>query len=195
MLKLDWRPLLGVLAALVAADQAQGADYTVCKSTYALCTTAECTPVPGRDDAVTCACAVRTGYSAGETSCQKAKKTADGTQVQSRYFPVKSLAICANDRPWADCLDKPCVVDAKDPSKAKCACTTQKDKGPYVVVGNSYTPSTCITGIISSATVTGNRQITEFLRTTRELKPFEITVLNPTRSEGSSEPTSGKTPD
>lgn len=195
MLKLDLRALFGAIAALVVASAAHAADFTVCKSTYALCTTAECSPVPGRDDEVSCACEVRTGYSAGKTSCQKLKKTAAGTEVQSRYFPVKSLSICNNDRPWANCLDKPCVVDAKDPSRAKCACTTQRNLGPYVIVGDTYTSSTCTTGIISSAPVSGNREITQFLETTNVLKPFKITVLNPSQTEGSSEPTSGKMPE
>jgi len=192
---LDLRPILGAVVLLAAASQTHGADYTVCKSTYALCTTAECTPVPGRDDQVTCACEVRTGYSAGETACRPAKKTAEGTEIVSRYFPVKSLSICANDRPWADCLDKSCTVDAKDPTKAMCACTTESGKGPYVVVGDTFTPSTCTTGVISSATVELNREITEFLKTTSVLKPFTITVLNPSRSQGSAEPTSGKMPE
>lgn len=195
MPKLDLRAILGAFALLAVAGQAHAADYTVCKSTYALCTTGECTPVPGRDDQVSCACEVRTGYSAGETACRPAKKTAEGTEIVSRYFPVKSLSVCANDRPWADCLDKSCTVDPKDPSKAKCACTTQSGKGPYVVVGDTYTPSTCTTGIISSATVDGNKEITDFLKTTKVLKPFTITVLNPSRSEGSAEPTSGKLPE
>jgi len=193
MHKLDLLPILGALALLVTSGQAQAEDYTLCKSTYALCTTARCTPVPGKDDTVSCACEVRTGYSAGHVACQPSKQTAEGKQVQSRYFPVKSLAVCANDRPWADCLDKPCVVDTNDPTKAKCTCSTVKDEGPYVVVGDTYTPSTCTTGIISSATVSGNQRITEFLQSTSELKPFVIKVLNPHGSERRLEPTSGTT--
>lgn len=195
MPKLDCRALFGALALLVGASQAHAADYTVCKSTYALCTTAECTPVPGRDDEVSCACSVQRGYSAGKAGCQATKKTTDGTQVQSRYYPVKSLSICSNDRPWADCLDKPCIVDAKDPTKAKCTCATEKNLGPYVIVGNTYTSSTCTTGIISSATVKGNKEINAFLSSTDVLKPFPVTVLNPSRTEGSAEATSGKLSD
>jgi hypothetical protein len=62
-----------------------------------------------------------------------------------------------------------------------------------VIVGDTYTPSTCTTGIISSATVVDHERITDFLKTTTELKPFAIKVLNPSQSERRFEPTGGKT--
>jgi len=193
MLKSNLLPALGVLVLLATSGQAQAAKFTLCKGTYALCTSAACTRVAGKEGTVSCACEVKTGYSAGRDACQPAKDTGEGKQVQSRYYPVKSLAICANDRPWANCLDKPCIVDKADPTKAECACTTLNDQGPYVIVGDTYTPSTCTTGIISSATVVDHERITDFLKTTTELKPFAIKVLNPSQSERRFEPTGGKT--
>lgn len=185
-------PILGALALLGANSQTQAADFTLCKGAYALCTTARCTPVAGKEGTVSCACEVKTGYSAGRENCEPAKDTAEGRQVQSRYYPVKSLSVCANDRIWADCLGKPCTVDKNDPSKAECFCSTEKGKGPYVIVGTSYTPKTCSTGIISSATFVDNKGITRFLKSTGKLEPFAITVLNPSRSEGQMQPTGGK---
>jgi hypothetical protein len=146
-----------ILAALItiplnrgtAADQP---DFKLCESTYALCTTAPCTPVAGTKDTVSCTCDVRTGYSAGQEACQDVVGTSEGKQVRSRYSPVKSYAVCTNDRDWAWCLDKPCVVDKSNPAKAACACTSMKNKGPYVIVTDTFTPTTCTTGIISSAT-------------------------------------------
>jgi len=158
-----------------AADQP---DFTLCKSTYALCTTAPCAPVAGQKDAVSCACDVKTGYSAGTEPCQGKVETANGTQVRSRYYPVKSYAVCTNDRPWAWCLDKPCIIDKNDPTKAACACTSVKEEGNYVIVTSKYAASTCTTGIISSATVTQIDQVTDFLKKSSQLKPFGITVLN-----------------
>jgi hypothetical protein len=157
---------------------AQSADFEVCESTYALCTTAPCTPVAGKEGTVSCACDVETGYSAGQEACQGVKETSAGKQVRSRYYPVKSYAVCSNDRDWAWCLDKPCIIDANDPTKASCECTSVNDQGPYVIVTDSYTDTTCTTGIISSATVTQIDQITDFLNNSTELKPFPITVLN-----------------
>jgi hypothetical protein len=47
-----------------------------------------------------------------------------------------------------------------------------------VIVTDNYTPSTCTTGIISSATVTQIDQVTNFLKTTSELNPYPIKVLD-----------------
>jgi hypothetical protein len=76
------------------------------------------------------------------------------------------------------CLDKFCTVDKDDPTKASCACTTVEDEGPYVIVTDSYTDRTCTTGIISSATVAQITQVTDFLRKSSKLKPFNIKLLN-----------------
>jgi hypothetical protein len=195
MLKSNLLPTLGVLVLLAPLGQAQAAKFTLCKGTYALCTSAACTPVAGKEGTVSCSCEVRTGYSAGRDACQPVKDSGEGKQVRSRYYPVKSFAVCANDRPWANCLDMPCIVDKEDPTKAKCACTTVNDQGPYVIVGDTYTPSTCTTGIISSATVVENERITDFLKTTNELEPFAIKILNPSQSERRLEPTGGKEPE
>jgi hypothetical protein len=179
MRKMVLFPVLGIIALVAADSAAQATGFTMCKSTYALCTTAACTPVAGEDDALSCACEVRTGYSAGQESCDDLAKHSDGAQLRSRYYPVKSYVVCSNDRPWAWCLDKPCAIDKSDPTRANCACTTAKDQGPYVIVGETDTPATCTTGIISSATVKGITEITDFLKTTSEIKPFPIKVVTP----------------
>ena len=155
-------------------------DFTVCKSTYALCTTASCIRVAGTKDTVACSCEVKIGYSLGSESCQDPDQTSSGS-IKSRYFPVKSYAVCRNNRPWAWCLDKPCTVDKDDPTKASCTCTSVKDKGPYVIVTDSYTDKTCTTGIISSATVAQVTQVTDFLKKSTKLKPFNIEVLTGSR--------------
>ena len=160
---------------IVGAEQS---GYKVCRSTYALCTTAPCTSIAGQMDTVSCACEVKTGYSLGQEPCQAEANTSKGEQIQSRYYPIKSYAACNNDRPWANCLDSPCVVDKSDPTKASCACSVVKDKGPYVVVTETYDASTCTTGMWSSATVTDADQVTDFLKTNSELKPFDVTVVN-----------------
>ena len=47
-----------------------------------------------------------------------------------------------------------------------------------MIVTDDYTAKTCTTGIISSATVTQITQVTNFLKNSSELKPFDIKVLN-----------------
>lgn len=186
--------LSGILALVLSAMPSQAADFTLCEGTFALCTTAKCSPVDGKPGTVSCACSVEDGYSAGKDNCKPTEVTNEGTIVQSRYFPVKSLAVCTNDRQWADCLGKRCVIDANDPGKATCFCSTEKNKGPYVIVGDSYTPQTCTTGIISSATFKDHGTITKFLKSTSKLEPFPIHVLNET-SERTMQPTGGRSGD
>ncbi|KTD61753.1 hypothetical protein [Legionella spiritensis] len=172
--------LLPVVLSLVCSATvvaASTSDFVVCKSTYALCTTAKCAPVAGKKDLVSCHCDVKTGYSASQQPCQGLKKIGGEISVYSRYYPVRSYAVCTNKRPWAWCLDKPCLVDRQNPSKATCTCSLVKNLGDYVIVTDKKSASTCTTGIISSATVEQITQITDFLKTTQELPPDPIKVL------------------
>jgi hypothetical protein len=168
------------MAALSASASAQG--FKVCRSTFALCTIAPCDPLPGNGKQVSCHCTVNTGYSAGQEPCQGVKQTPEGQQVRSRYYPVKSYSICSNARPWAWCLDKPCIIDKNNPEAAACTCDAVENLGDYVIVSSAYTPTTCTTGVISSATVAQINQVTDFLKTkSKLLTPFNIQVLNQSR--------------
>jgi hypothetical protein len=92
---------------------------------------------------------------------------------------ITSYAVCSNDRPWAWCLDKPCIVDKNNPQAALCTCDAVKNLGDYIIVTSKYTPATCATGVISSATVQQSEQITDYLKNkTKALPPFPIQVLN-----------------
>lgn len=164
-------------AMLFVTKAASASEFYSCKSKYALCTTAACQPVPGKRNLVSCDCKVRTGYSAASQQCKAPKKTKNGELIYSRYYPVKSYVSCSNNRPWAWCLDKPCIVDKNDPSKAACACSIAKNMGNYVIVTKKGTSKTCTTGIISSATIKQIDEITDFLKTQKELKPYPIKVL------------------
>jgi hypothetical protein len=166
----------GLILALGVTGQAQ--DLKVCKSTFALCTIAPCDAIPGNDKQVSCHCTVNNSYSAGSESCSGLKATADGQQIHSRYYPVKSYAICSNDRPWAWCLDKPCIIDKNNPEAAACTCDLVKNLGAYVIVTSDYTSATCTTGVISSATVKQIDQATASLKKAKVLMPFPIQVLN-----------------
>jgi hypothetical protein len=192
MRKPDLLVFLGLLTLLMSTIYVRADNYTLCEGLYALCTSAKCTAVPGKEGTVSCGCEVRDGYSAGRDNCKRTEDTRAGADIQSRYFPVKSLSICNNDRQWADCLGKLCTIDENDPGKATCFCTLEKNKGPYVIVGDRYTPQTCSTGVISSATVEGHQSITEFLKKTGKLEPYPIHVLNEAQPEGQMQPTGGK---
>jgi hypothetical protein len=167
---------IGIASVFCTTALAQ--DFKVCKSTFALCTIAPCDPVPGNDKQVACHCTVNHSYSAGQQQCMGIKDTAEGQQIGSRYYPVHSYAVCSNDRPWAWCLDKPCIIDNNNPAAALCVCNVVKNLGDYVIVTDKYTPDTCTSGVISSATVKAITQVTDFLENkTKKLPPFKIEVL------------------
>jgi hypothetical protein len=168
---------VGLAIALCGTTQAQG--LKVCESTFALCTIAPCEPIPGNDKQVSCLCTVNKGYSAGSEACSSVQETPQGQQIRSRYFPVKSYAVCNNDRPWAWCLDKPCLIDKNNPQAAHCTCDVVKDLGAYVIVTSNYSPHSCTTAVpISSATVQQIDQATQSLKDAKVLEPFPIQVLN-----------------
>jgi hypothetical protein len=174
--------MLGVVATILGgpgqAQQLSAQQLTACNGIFALCTIAPCDPIPGNDKQVLCHCTVNRGYSAGAEPCQRPQKIDDKQLIHSRYYPVKSYAICNNDRPWAWCLDKPCIIDNNNPEAAACTCDIAKDKGDYVIVTSNYTSATCTTGVISSATVEQIDQATASLKRSRALPPFPIHILN-----------------
>jgi hypothetical protein len=169
--------ILGVVLSGCGEEHSLSNDKIVCESTYALCTTAKCAPIEEGEDTVFCDCEVKTGYSVGSTPCHEPIESPEGKQVVSRYYPIKSYAKCTNDRPWAWCYDRPCLVDKDDPTKAVCSCNIVKDAGPYVMVTDSYNESTCTTGFYSSAKVDDLIKVTDFLKTDEHLKPFDLKVV------------------
>lgn len=169
---------LGALALAGCSDEATKPTNIVCESTYALCTTAKCTPIEEGQGTVFCDCEVKTGYSVGGTPCHEPIESPEGKQIVSRYFPIKSYASCKNDRPWANCYDRPCTVDIDDPTRASCACNVVTNESPYVMVTDTYSDETCTTGLYSSARVKDMLAVTDFLKTNEHLKPFDLKVVN-----------------
>ncbi|MEO7324421.1 MAG: hypothetical protein ABIW82_06305 [Dokdonella sp.] len=175
--------LLMMLASATAL--AQTPAFKVCKSTYALCTTAMCSAINGNSTEVSCACDVKTGFSLGTQECTSATGAAQGDSLASRYFPIKSFVACSNARPWANCLDAPCTLaPGAAPGSANCTCKLQLSAVPYVITTDKYTAETCTSGIISSATVDSVLDVTQFLETSKELPPFDFKVLNVQRRAG-----------
>ncbi|MDF1929524.1 hypothetical protein PGH45_04855 [Legionella pneumophila] len=156
-----------------------GSNFILCKSTYALCTTALCKAIPEKKGMASCKCDVKFNqYSVGTKPCTGVTKTKNGFVLSSRYSPISSYVSCQNSRPWAFCLDSPCLVDSQNPKIAFCLCTLVKNKGNYVIVTNHYNKNTCITGIYSSATIKDVQQVTQFLKRHSELPPYPIKILN-----------------
>lgn len=163
------------------SSSSPNATFTLCSGTYALCTQARCKPISGdaTGQQLSCGCRTEVGYSAGTKSCAEVPQAAPapGLKIPSRYAPVSSMAVCANSRPWAWCLDMPCTIDA-DTKHAACTCTqTTSPRQAYVVVVDSYDASTCTSDIWSSATVEDVLQITGFLQGSKDLPPSPITII------------------
>ncbi len=177
-----WLLLVTASLSLVAVgcgkSSSSDAGFTACSGTYALCTTALCTPTGSKSE-LACGCKVMEGYSAGTKSCKDVPKVrpTPGLKVPSRYHPIRAMAVCANSRPWAWCLDMPCTVDA-DRSKATCLCKqVSTPKQAYIIVTDSFRESTCTTDVWSSATIEDVLQITGFLQDSRELPADPITIV------------------
>jgi len=57
------------------------------------------------------------------------------------------------------------------------SCNIVENAGPYVMVTDSSNDSTCTTGFYSSAKVDDLKKVTDFLKTNKDLEPFELTVV------------------
>jgi hypothetical protein len=177
---------LASLSAIAGCGKTSSSSpsFTLCRGTYALCTTAKCNPVRGKaagaSTPLECVgCKVREGFSVGEEPCSQVPGTPPRPAliIPSRYYPISAMAVCFNSRPWAGCLDAPCTVD-RDRSTATCLCKqAPASKQPYVIVTDSYRGTTCTTDTWSSATVDDALQLTGFLQGSRELPPLPITIV------------------
>ena len=161
-----------------ATSAAATAPFTVCKGTYALCTTAICAPLEA--GSASCLCDVKQeAYSVGKNSCAEVPQSppTPGLTIASRYSPISSTAVCATEANYAMCLDSPCTVDS-DISRAKCKCSVIKTPN-YVVGRGTHTDAMCKTALWSSASVNDVIQITAFLyaQNPQLLPPHPITVV------------------
>jgi len=173
-----------------ATPSAAGSGFVLCQGVYALCTRAMCSPIPGPEGGLemngagllSCKCSVQSGSSVG-TKCQGPKDTPAGKLVFSRYSLIRSYTQCNNTRPWANCVDSPCLIDADDPLAATATCTCSAVKGstsPYIATSDFYNPAACTTGIISSATTDQGNAIAQFYEAATHMDPYvTITILNP----------------
>jgi len=158
------------------AQEATPKPFQVCQGTYALCTFSQCGPAQGKGQQTSaCSCNVWQGYSVGR-ECEKSKIVNGQTVIRSRYYPIPGYGTCSNSKAWAMCLDKKCVVDSNDKTKASCTCSVegQGKQQDYLVTYGSACPA----GIISSATVLDLNSITDFLKTKDEI-PVQDFIISP----------------
>jgi len=126
------------------------------------------------DGNLACPCDVQTRSSAGFSECGLPSfDESENLVVLSRYADEFSdRAVCNNDLPWADCLDKPCFIHAHDPSKATCMCELVQKSGPYVVTGSASTSGCNDGNTYSSALIDDDLRITHFLSLSESVMPL-----------------------
>jgi hypothetical protein len=145
----------------------------ICNQPYALCNTSPCIPIPGSKDKAICFCSVFDGISVGNTSCALRKRTTDQFSqinlVSSYSFAdvkVNRLMTCPAGHRWTFCLDKPCIVDPRNPNQAICRCDIETTES-YVTFGGQCDTSTCSNTLYSAANIaeinTGNQALMEAL--------------------------------
>ena len=193
-----WLTLVSNLAAQSRPGEKQ--EFDVCDGTYALCTSAKCTPISqpeGGRPHYLCTCEVKYNgdqpnysvgsHQAGTSACTGITRVPPDVNMKgtipSRYYPVASYATCTNNRPWAMCLNDPCkVVKEKvhgvDTLVAKCTCEAppkEPPTTPYVAVpqpGTTPSSEACTKGTISSATVVDVNAVTLWLiNNSKQIKP------------------------
>jgi len=112
---------------------------TLCVDTprFALCTSAPCQIDTSDSKYAICDCVVESGVNWGKTTCEE--RMPQGTELCSNFSPIQAgppsnlkALVCENEPMWASCLDAPCTVDPKNPTKAKCRCLVATTT-PWVV--------------------------------------------------------------
>jgi len=170
------------LPALSQAPATDPGPFKVCHEEYALCTLSQCGSVQvlGAQATTMCTCTVRNDFSVGK-ECAGPQPLGDQTQVMSRYHPITTYSRCTNNRPWAMCLDSPCIIDPSNaadktkPRQAQCKCSVMSGRGDWLVQPGT---AQCTNGMISSATVDDLDQITDFLENHPELHVPNFSVVN-----------------
>lgn len=155
-----WRALtiLSTLALLWASGSAGAADEPIlCDQTYALCAAAKCVPHPRNPDYAICACDNFDGDSVGLESCAKRAGT---TGSNDTHFIVSTFSFentpayemtCPTDTIWTNCMDAPCTVDPRDPSRSLCSCPIMGPAEGIITLGGDCDTSTCANSYWSAA--------------------------------------------
>ena len=132
-------------------------EGVICNETYALCTSAPCIPDPNNPAKAICSCDVENGISFGKKTCSKRRAYEDSYGIKhlvSTYsfaqYKEKKTMWCPDGTPWTYCLDMPCTVDPKDPTKAICSCDIKRE-GKFLTLGGDCDTSTCETAYWSGA--------------------------------------------
>jgi hypothetical protein len=122
-----------------------------CNQTYALCNTALCERTTDDPSVANCHCVVLNGYSIGFKTCDERAQV--GTSLWSTFSTANvnsefGILDCPADAAWANCLDYPCEMDARDPALATCQCAVL-ESGPFRTFGGRCDEGYCTAELLS----------------------------------------------
>jgi hypothetical protein len=126
--------------------------FSMCKSRYALCTSAPCRKIKNKPGKTTCKCSVQNGYNFATKSCNKLKahKTKSGTRRIYSTFSInemkkdgKRITECPNKYEWSNCLNHKCIIDPKNSKKAICECSLVKSNKNWFTMGANNNKKFC----------------------------------------------------
>ena len=156
----------------------------MCKSRYALCTSAPCMPIKNKPGKTSCKCTVETGYNFATKPCNtlKAHKTASGSRRIYSTFSInelndgKRITECPKKYDWSDCLNHKCIVDPKNSKKAICECALKKSNKSWFTMGANNQHKFC-----GKSKWSGAHKI-DFLKTRKFWNNYFITKNNRNKS-------------
>lgn len=168
--------------AATPASEVEVDGAWLCRQPYALCTTAPCERSTSDATIATCPCVVLDGYSIGFTTCQErapAGRMLVSTFSTQNVTSAFGVLTCAEDVPWANCLDMPCQIDSLNPALATCQCQIV-ESGPAFTFGGGCDTGTCSSVIWSAAAPPGVTQYTAAMQRVAQPVTFPATCPSAT---------------
>lgn len=163
-------PVIAVLATAFNYTLVNNGNMYLCTQQYALCTSAQCIPLPDDPAKAVCFCDVHSGQSMSTIPCKNLKPSFDDNGIRTVYSTYsleqfkegKKGMKCPDGSPWTWCLNKRCTVDPMDNNRAICVCDVMR-AGAWMTLGGNCDTSTCTTGYWSGATLKDNEEGNVFM--------------------------------
>jgi hypothetical protein len=171
-------PIFAVSIVSFTYKDSPSSDMYLCKQTYALCTSAQCVPLPGNPSQAICFCDVEEGSSMSTIPCDQLTPSTDVQGIHTvystfslkQYFRGKKGMKCPAGSPWTWCLNKKCTVDPMNPHFAICTCDVMRSNEEWMTLGGECQTSTCENGYWSGATLSDDEKGSDFMVKMQKLK-------------------------
>jgi hypothetical protein len=142
---------------------------------YALCTNAKCV-YDNNKQLLNCYCNVKKGLAVGSKQATRTPPynyrpyhIRDNKYIFSLYSGINQAILAkqtCTSGTWGDCLDKVCVIDKNNPSKAICSCTPYATSN-WITFQYNKNKNTCGCNNLSGATNTAYQNIEKYYLQTK----------------------------